>query len=126
MKTAQLTTALYQAIMLYRPLGINFHFNIILIQRFILNNMGIRITIPEIKEFVKDNYNQDYMQKIDIVDFELPYDEYAGLIEKQRISAGSVACSEDGKEDDFEETVIDKVDKVVKKRKSPRTTGRKK
>lgn len=85
--------------------------------------MGIRITIPEIKDFVKDNYNQDYMQKIDRVDFELPYDDYEGLIEKQRISGGSVACSDDGKDEDFEETVIDK---VVKKRKSPRTTGRKK
>ncbi|KAJ3321323.1 hypothetical protein HDV06_004427 [Boothiomyces sp. JEL0866] len=87
--TPQIETALYQAIILYRPIGIHSNFRLVNIHRYLVANMGTNISISEIKEYLDTLYDLKSLsekqdEEIPQSDFALPFEEYEELIDKLR------------------------------------------
>lgn len=94
--TPQIETALYQAIILYRPIGIHSNFRLVNIHRYLVANMGTNITISEIKDYLDTLYDLKGLSEVAIInkkkqdeeipqeEFTLPFEEYEELIDKLR------------------------------------------
>ncbi len=82
--TPQLETALFQAIILYKPIGIHRHFRYLLMKRFLMNNMGVQVSIQELKTKLDSLYSLDYTDTIIETEFSLPFEDYDDIIAQHR------------------------------------------
>lgn len=88
--SAQMQTVFFQAVILYRPIGMHKHFQLINIQRYINRHMGKEWTYRELLEYLNKHYDLNLIDQTqvnelkDIVDFDLPFEDYNYLIEQAR------------------------------------------
>jgi hypothetical protein len=109
--TPMLETTLFQGIILYRPLGIHRHVRHILIQRYIMNNMGILVPLDAIKEKLEQLYDVEYTETIQNQDFELPYEDYEELKAVQR------KADESSQEEEVQSQKSVKKKRIVKRKR---------
>ena len=82
----QLETGLFQAVIIYKPFGLDYNFNLLNIQIYIKRQFGISLSFGEISEFLREYYDLLKGDDIESTDFELPFEEYEDLMAARRIS----------------------------------------
>ena len=104
----QLETGLFQAVILYKPFGLDYNFILLNIQIYIKRQFGIDLTFNEITGFLQTYYDILKQDELEIKDFELPFEEYEDLIAPRRFSNVN-------SEDEIEDQTIKKKRKTKKK-----------
>jgi hypothetical protein len=88
--SAQMQTVFFQAVILYRPIGMHKHFQLINIQRYINRHMGKECTYRELVLYLNKYFDLNLIDQTlvdelkEVVDFNLPFEDYNDLIEQVR------------------------------------------
>jgi MRG-binding protein len=109
----QLETALFQAVILHKPIGIHKHFKYLLMKRFLMNTMGVEVSMDDLKAKLNSLYQIDYTDDIPETEFYLPFEEYDDIISRYR------QATEDSQSETEQRTKknIRKTSRVLRKKK---------